>query len=276
LLIKALMADLHSPDVCQTIDDIVRQLRLPGARAREDLRRELESHFDAAGEFSSNPTDSLVNFGPVPDVVRRFQSVYRREFICLYAAKWLVAIVGAACVAETLFALAHLRMDAGGLHLSADFFRVYKVAIKLVLAMASAWEVGRRPFDVRRAVVALTAYCLLAASLQPSVFGGWVGWEPWRIPILILIGFLASHVKRASFRLPLMFLGFAGFLAASVNSATSRLPMAALLVAVWLLTEALFSWIDRAFAAWFDVSMDTAFSRGRQDKWSSTSSQKSP
>jgi hypothetical protein len=252
---------INDATVGTVIDRIVLQAHLPGAAAREDLRRELQSHFDEVGTSPEALNDALTRFGSVSDVARTLRSVYRWDFIFLHAARLLCAVVVSVALAESLLALANLRIapDAG-LRLLPRFFEVYSLGIKVVFAMAAAWEIGRTPFDLRRASVVFVGYWMVMAALQAALFGTLRGWIPWNIPALIAIGFLTSRVDPAPLRLPLMFGGFLAYLLATTSPGVASRPLiSAQFVITWILTEALFSRADRVFGAWFNVSMDTSF-----------------
>src|SRR5476651_107443 len=101
---------MNDASVGNVIHRIVRQAHLPGDAARECLRRELQSHFEEVGTSPEALNDALTRFGPVPDVARTFRSVYRWDFLFLHAARLLCAVVVSVAIAESLIALANLRI----------------------------------------------------------------------------------------------------------------------------------------------------------------------
>ncbi|MCM3879527.1 MAG: hypothetical protein ND807_05425 [Vicinamibacterales bacterium] len=248
--------ELRVPEV---IERIVRQARLPGESARDDLCRELETHFDEAETCGVSTCEAMARFGPALEVARSFSRVYRWDFLSLYAARAFIAVVAAGAAAEFVLAAVHLRVASSGVHLAPGFFYTYMVGIKIVLAMAAAWEIGRKPFNAKRAAVAFALYCVFATWLQASFSYGLSGWEPWHMPMLTAIGAVASRTGRSSLRPPLMFVGFTGYLFATVTTNVTPRPLVgAALVIIWLVTEQLFSRFDRAFADWFTIPMETS------------------
>jgi hypothetical protein len=61
-------------NVTDLVNRIVREARIPGQARREDLRRELLSHFEDAGGSSDDVREALRRFGPETGLGEQFRS----------------------------------------------------------------------------------------------------------------------------------------------------------------------------------------------------------
>jgi len=133
------------------IERLVQASDLPDERAREELRRELESHFEESGDTEETLRHALARFGN-PDVVTRgFRAAYRRGRPALYVVKVLGSIIVAGLVALALELIANVRLDGsaasvrigGGYPISACF------AVAIVVILVAAWELDIEPLCAR-------------------------------------------------------------------------------------------------------------------------------
>jgi hypothetical protein len=239
------------------IEDIVHRARLPGKAAREDLRRELHSHFAEAALESCSLQDSVARFGSAEEVGDSLRHVYRWDFVVSYAARVALAFVAALVTFDCLMALVHLRISSSGdVRLLPEYFKVFGLGFKIAIALLAVWEIRRRPFDVRRAAAAFGVYWILVIALQIQVFGGLSGWEPWNIPIIVSIGVIGSQIRRISARSLLLFACFTVYFMWSRGSGPTPRPLIAVAhTFIWIVSEALFLRLDRAFASRLDVSV---------------------
>jgi hypothetical protein len=137
--------------VRELIERLVRDSDLSDARAREELRRELESHFADCGDSESALRDALARFGSPDAVARGFRAAYRRGRGALYAAKILASVVVASVVGLALELIANLRVagDAGVVRLGGGYLVSACFAVTIVLVLVAAWEFDVEPLCAR-------------------------------------------------------------------------------------------------------------------------------
>ena len=121
------------------------------ARARDELRRELESHFEDAGTSPEALRAALERFGGTDDVGEAFRLAYRRGRTWLYVAKIAASIVLSTLVALVLQLGVNLRVDHGAhiFRLGPAFFLAAGASLFLVLILVAAWELGIEPLCAR-------------------------------------------------------------------------------------------------------------------------------
>jgi hypothetical protein len=125
------------------IDEIVRDARLPSAREREALRRELRDHFEEAGD------DALARFGSAESVAGGFRAAYRRPHALLHVARVVAATVVAASLALVLQLPLNLELERGAIVLTHWYVMALPVSIFVVVAAVGAWELGLEPLCTR-------------------------------------------------------------------------------------------------------------------------------
>ncbi|MGH7577737.1 MAG: ADOP family duplicated permease [Longimicrobiales bacterium] len=87
----------ESPDVVGLVNRLVREANLPSARERDELRRELLSHFDAVGSSPEALRAAIERFGDTQAVTDGFRRAYRRPgFLAMVRGIELKAIGHAA------------------------------------------------------------------------------------------------------------------------------------------------------------------------------------
>jgi hypothetical protein len=137
--------------VAALIDRLVRESRVGSRRARAELRRELESHFDEAGSSPEALRAAMERFGSADAVSDGFRRAYRRGRVALYVAKVVASIVASAAVALALQAAVNVRIGLGAdaLRLAPGYGIGARTSMGIVLLIVAAWELGIEPLCAR-------------------------------------------------------------------------------------------------------------------------------
>src|SRR5262249_48428795 len=204
-------------EVRAAIDRIVAGARLPSRDARDDLRRELWTHFEEAAPTPDAAALALCRFGTEALVAGSFRRIYRLEYtaVCLMRVAASLAISMAAAV--TIQLAANLRVPfAAGAWLSPGFPPRVALSAAVVLGLVIASEITRRPFSVARAAWAIAAYAAVWTAAEAWMT---IGPGPFVMAtVLVAIGracaMFESWPRRASL--------LAGGLAAGVLLAHAR------------------------------------------------------
>jgi hypothetical protein len=245
---------MHEEKLAAFIDRIVAGARIPSRTEREDLRRELWTHFEEAG----TEPDALQRFGAETMVTESFRHVYRWDYLFLYLLKIAASITVSVAVALMIEVLVNLRVElqAEVWRLAPGFTHAAGLAVGVVLALVTAWEVGRRPFNLSRAAVAIGTYAAVCLLVQ-SLFNVGAFFTP---AVLVGLGYLCSKLESRTAKLLLTFAAFAGamygtHLMVSVAFGAARsLVAAAVLVAVWSSTGTILARMDHAFIRFFEFA----------------------
>jgi hypothetical protein len=251
--------------VAALIERVVAEARIPGRARRDDLRRELWTHFEQTGTSPTAAREAIRRFGAEALITESLRHVYRRDYAFWYVAKIAAAIIASTAAALLIQVLVNVRiaLQAEAWRLTAGFSRGAGISIAVVLGVITAWEAARLPFNRSRAVVAIGAYgvvgllvpMLLPTGVSPFVFAA----------ILVGIGYLCSKLERWPSRLIVLFGAFAAalyidHLVLSVAFGPSRALVAgAVLVAVWSSTVVILNRVDRAFVSLFGPADRHAF-----------------
>jgi hypothetical protein len=246
--------------VTDLIERIVRDARLPGRAAREQLREELQSHFAAVGSSPQTLRDAVRRFGDPSGVTQAFRYVYRWNYVVLYLLKIAVSVIVSAAVALAIQVLVNLRLEvqAEVWRLAPGFSKAAVISVGVVLGLVTAWEGVRRPFDARRAMVALVSYGVVWASV--ALWGGGAMGVFGPATVLVAIGYLCSRLGLRPRRLLLTFAAFASAIYGIHQVVNISVPPAqalvtsAVLLAVWASTVVILSQFDHAFGHLFCVS----------------------
>ncbi len=155
------------------IEPIVEAARIPSRRRRDELRRELRSHFEDAGEAPETVRDVVARFGNPPRIGASFREVYRRDYVLFYVVKVGCSIAAATTAATVIEAIVGLRLSrhADAWHLSPGFAHAAPFGVLLAFALVAAAEATRAPFSRSRACWSLGAYLVLAScafSVSPT------------------------------------------------------------------------------------------------------------
>jgi hypothetical protein len=188
------------------IDRVVRESNLRDPGAREELRRELASHFEETGSSEEALRAALERFGNPSDVVHSFRRAYRRGRTALYAAKVLASIGAASVAALALQVPVNLRLTSGAntaIHLGSGYPISAWFSVFIVVMLVAAWELDieplcarleRRPLRLALAFGGLFATILVG---HPIVHGS-VGVHGHMDLLLMLLGSAAGVAVWAS------------------------------------------------------------------------------
>jgi hypothetical protein len=251
---------MHNRDtVAAFIDRIVAGARIPSRAGREDMRRELWTHFEEEDGTSPEAVRSaLRRFGPEAMVIESFRRVHRRDYALLYLAKIVASILASIAAALLIEILVNLRLEvqADTWRLAPGFGHAAQLSAGVALGLVGAREFGRRPFNRLRAAAAIGGYlavCGLVRVMIANSVGALV------LPtVLVALGYLCSKVEPRPARVLLTFGAFAAALYAthlllSVAFGPGRALLAsAVLVAVWASTVVILARVDHAFLNFFE------------------------
>jgi hypothetical protein len=163
--------------VADFIERIVRDARLPGRGARDELREELQSHFAAAGSSPDALRDAMRRFGDAELLTGAFRYVHRWNYIVLYLLKIAASVIVSMTAALGIQVLVNLRLElqAEAWRLAPGFSKAAVISVGIVLGLVTAWEAARRPFDSRRALVAVVSrprsLLLALAAFAGAIYG---------------------------------------------------------------------------------------------------------
>lgn len=175
--------------VARLIERLVRESSLGRAADRDDLRRELESHFEPAGGSPEALRSALERFGSPDDVARGLRRAHRRGWLAWYVAKVISSLIVGSALGLVVQTLANLYLGHGLIDGTADLLRVGGAAVAIALIAVALWELGaealcqrleRRPLRLLVTAAALGAGVYLAHQLitpavppgQAAVLGG--------------------------------------------------------------------------------------------------------
>jgi hypothetical protein len=237
------------------IERIIARARIPGAAQRDDLRRELWTHFEEASDSADSTREAVRRFGAETEVGQSLRDIYRWDYALWYFAKIAAAIVASTGAALLIQVLANLRVElqAEAFRLAPGFLRASGMSVAVVLGLVTLWEAARRPFSRSRAAVAVSAYvaiCLVVRFLFLNGVGALI-----TATVLVGIGYVCSKLERWPSRLFVLVGAFAAALYVnhaflSVAFGPRRALIAgAILGAVWSSTFAILNRVDRAFGS---------------------------
>jgi len=245
-------------DLDALIEPIIEAARIPGRRRRDELRRELRSHFEDVGQAPGAVHDAVAHFGNTAHIGNSFRQVYRRDYILFYVVKVVACIAAATTAAIVIEAIAGLRLerDADAWHLSPGFAHAAPFGIVLALALVAAAEATRAPFMRSRAFWSLGGYTLVSACaffVSPNSGGAFI-----TAGILAAIGIAMSRVASAwTLRAALTLVAFTvveyllhqslGIMFGPIRA----LATSAILLMLWASTITIVAFSDRTFVSAF-------------------------
>jgi len=246
--------------VAAFIERIVAGAHIPSRVEREDLRRELWTHFDETGTSPDATHTALRRFGAEAMVTESLRRVYRIDYVLLYFVKIAASIIASIAAALLIQVVVNLRvkMEAEVWRLAPGFLHAAGLSVGVVLALVTVWEVGRRPFNRSRAVAAIGAYaavCLLVQLAFVHNAGAFV-----TATLLAVLGYFCSKFGSRPAKILLTFGAFAvtqysTHLVLRVAFGPSRAVLAAaVLVAVWSSTVVILTRFDHAFVNVFETA----------------------
>ena len=245
--------------VAAFIERIVSGAQIPSRADRDDLRRELWTHFEETGASPDAVHNALQQFGAEAMVTESLRRVYRCDYVFLYLAKIAASIMVSVAAALLIQVLVNLRLGVGAdvWRLAPKFPHAAGLSVGVVLALATAWEIGRPPFNRSRAALAIGAYAAMCVFVQ-LVFAASVG-AFVTATVLVGLGCLCSTLEPLPARLLLTFGVFAvaqyvTHLRLNVAFGPTRAVLAgAVLVAVWSSTVVILGRFDHAFVNLFET-----------------------
>jgi hypothetical protein len=237
---------------------IVANAHVPRRAAREDLRRELLTHFEEVGTSPDAVREAMRRFGGETAVTESLRQVYRWDYLCWYLAKVAASIVASSAAALLIQVVVNLRVElqAEVWRLAPGFSRAAPTSVAVVLGLITVWEMAKPPFSRSRAAAAFGAYagvCLVVWRVFPPGIGAF-----FTATVLVALGYLCSSLERRPSRLLVLFGVFAvalyvNHLGLSVAFGPGRALLAsAALVVVWSSTVVILNGADRAFMGLFE------------------------
>jgi hypothetical protein len=154
-------------DIGSFVERIVRAAEIPSRRRRDELRRELRSHFEESG-LAPDAVDAAVGrFGDPTAIGRSLRKVYRRDYLLLYLVKVGACTAVALLAAILIEAAASIRLVSTGdaSYLSPGFAHAAGFGVLLTLALIAAAEATRAPFAWSRAFLSVGCYSTLWACV---------------------------------------------------------------------------------------------------------------
>ncbi len=173
--------------VAGVIDRIVAGAGMPGRAARDDLRRELETHFEEACAAPESMAAALHRFGGEAEVASALRRIYRGDAALLSAARIAASLVSSAAAAVLIEAAANLRLAPSGAiwRLAPGFWYAVPVAVAVALTLVAVREAtrGTRPLSstlAHRPAAPLFAFAAFAAGEYALHFARGVEFGPAR------------------------------------------------------------------------------------------------
>ncbi len=245
--------------VAAFIDRVVAGARIPSRAARDDLRRELWTHFEEAGTSADAVREAMRRFGAEAMITESLRRVYGRDVLLLYLAKIAASLIASAVAALLIEVLVNVRVErrADVWRLAPGFSHAAPLAIATVLALVTMWEAGRPPFNRSRAAAAIGAYAAVC-GLVHLLFAGSIG-AFVTATILAGLSYVSSKSPTRTAKLLLTFAVFAAVeygmhLRLGVAFGPSRaLAAGAVLVVVWASTMVILTRLDQAFVNIFET-----------------------
>jgi len=246
------------------IDRIVAQARIPSRARREELRRELWTHFECAAESRDALDDAVHRFGEQGSIAESLRYVYRHDYAAWYLAKIAAAMTVSVIAALVIELVVNVRMDAAAnaWRLAPGFFRAIGMSTLVTLGVCVVWESAKRPVNRTRSLAIICAYlagCIAARAFVLSDANALL-----MATLLAGIGYVCSSLERWSVRLPVLVVALASTLyinhaLLSVAFGPGRALLAGVVLgAVCSSALAIVNRVDRVFASRLDASPDPA------------------
>jgi len=164
----------------ELIDRVVRDAKLATARERDELRRELESHFAEAGESPDALRAAIERFGSPALVGDALERAHRYNRVLAHVVRVLAASFAATLCALVIQIVMNLRFESRTtLGLAPSFVPSAAFSTMLVVALVAAWELDidslcarleRHPVRLLGTLATLASSMVLFHAAQ----NGWV------------------------------------------------------------------------------------------------------
>ena len=225
------------------------------AEAREHLADAIAAGLERGLSPDAAEGEALARFGTADDLTEEFRRVYRWDYLLWYLAKIAASVIVSVAVALVIQVLVNLRLEfqTEALRLAPGFSRAAIMSVAVVLGLATAWEIGRPPFAVRRATLAIGAYAAVCIVVQVLYSQGVEAFGA--ATMLVCVGWLCSRLERRPAKLLLTFAMFAGAIFGIhrtlhiVMDPARAAVTSAVLIAVWTSTITILSRGDRLFSS---------------------------
>jgi hypothetical protein len=252
---------MNSPSVDRYVQRLSRALRSGGLvdprivdEAREHLIDAIEDGVERGLSVDAAEGAAFARFGDPDELTEAFQRVYRWNYLVWYFAKIAASVVASVAVALVIQVVVSLRLQVQSevLQLAPGFAKAAIRLVAVVLGLATAWEIGRRPFALRRATMAVGVYFAICIGVQVLFAAGIEAFGP--ATLLVCVGWLCSRLERRPAKLLLTFSMFVAAIFAihrtlhiAVSPANAALA-SAVLIAVWISTITILSNCDHLFS----------------------------
>ncbi len=240
------------------IDRIVAGAHIPSRAERDDLRRELHTHFEEGAPSHDREAFAIRRFGPEELITESLRRVYRWDYLAAHVVRLAASTIASLAAALVILALVNLRVE-----IQTEVWRLTpgfsRARVSRSQSFSALWpcrkqcgglSAPRAPCwrSARTARSAGSMQLLVAHSAGAFVVA----------MVFVVLGYLCSKLPSRPLRWMMTFVLFAAIEYAiharlAINFAPSRAALAsAALVAVWGSTILILSRIDRAFAHRFD------------------------
>jgi hypothetical protein len=138
-------------DLAAFVDRVVRESRIPDPDEREELRRELESHFADVADAPDTLRDAMARFGSPAAVAGALERAHRRSRFVRHLLRLGIPLLASIGVALVLQLVTNLRRDGRSdvIALGPAFTRSAFFSAFLVILLVAAWEIDIEPLCVR-------------------------------------------------------------------------------------------------------------------------------
>jgi len=252
---------MSSPSVDHYVERLSRALRSEGLvdprivdEAREHLVDAIEDGVERGLSVDAAESAAFARFGDPDELTEAFQRVYQWKYLTWYFAKIAASVVASVAVALVIQVVVSLRLQVQSevLQLAPGFAKAAVRLVAVVLGLATAWEIGRPPFALRRAAMAVGVYFAICIGVQTLFAAGLEAFGP--ATLLVCVGWLCSRLERRPAKLLLTFsmfvaaiVGIHRTLHIAVSPANAALA-SAVLIAVWISTITILSHCDHLFS----------------------------
>jgi len=236
------------------IERIVAGASIPRRAARDDLRRELQAHFEDACTSDGADRDAISRFGAERDVAGALRRVYRWDYRLFYAAKIAASAAASLGAALLIQAAANLRVGAerDALALAPGFSHAALLSTAVVVLLVVTREAVKPPIDWRWVAAGLCVYAGIGGLVELTLASG----SAFAIAgLYVAVGVLGSMRAGATRWLLIYgsFVALMGVTHVNVAFGPARILVAsAATLAVWASTSALAARADRLFVNLFD------------------------